>query len=174
VAALSVGVATFISVGRPENPVLAPGELIKLDCGVVIDGYLSDGGRIFVCSQPSSDQQRVYDLLLEAHERVRAAMRPGVTLGELHRVAAASIHAGGLTGYSRGNFGHSIGLDDFGEAPPFIAAGELTRLEPGMAFCLEVPYYATCLGGFQVEDMYVVTEEGVEQLGSLPFGLTVV
>ena len=57
----------------------------------------------------------------------------GVPLAQIHRIATEAVHAGGLTGYSRGHFGHSIGLDDFGEEPPFFAPGETAALEPGHA-----------------------------------------
>ena len=73
----------------------------------------------------------------------------------------------GLPNYSRGHFGHSIGMDDQTEEPPFIGPND-SVLEPGMVMCLELPYYPADVGGFNIEDMILVTESGHEVLTTLP------
>ena len=100
--------------------------------------------------------------LQSAHARARELMRPGVKLSEIYRVATEEVRSHGFPNYSRGHFGHSIGLDSFVEEPPFISANEETQLQPGMVLCLETPYYAESLGSFQLEDMILITQDGCE------------
>ena len=63
---------------------------------------------------------------------------------------------------SRGHVGHSIGLDDQVEEPPFIVPDD-APFEPGMVMSLEVPYYANSLGGFNIEDMVLCHTNGMRE-----------
>jgi Xaa-Pro aminopeptidase len=55
-----------------------------------------------------------------------------------------------------------------GEMPPFIAPKETRPLEPGMVMALETPLYMRGLGGFQIEECFIVTETGYDVMTSLP------
>jgi len=98
-------------------------------------------------------------------------MRPGVQLSEIFRVATEEIRSHGFPNYSRGHYGHSIGLDSFVEEPPFISADEDSILQPNMVICLETPYYADSVGSFQIEDMILITSEGCEIFNSYGYDL---
>ncbi len=89
----------------------------------------------------------------------------------MYQAATEEVRSHGFPNYSRGHFGHSIGLDSFVEEPPFISAEEHTELQPGMVLCLEVPYYAESLGSFQLEDMLVITQDGCEIFNTSPYDL---
>ncbi len=78
-----------------------------------------------------------------------------------------------MPNYSRGHLGHSDGLTQHFEEPPFIAPNELRPLVPNMVLSLEMPYYLYGVGAFQLERMVLVTEDGHEVLDSLPFELAV-
>ena len=171
------GAFGFISVGNGERMSfggtsgMASGDLIKFDCGVTLSGYVSDCGRTFAFGKPTATQRQLYQALQSAHARARELMRPGVKLSEVYRVATEEVRAHGFPNYSRGHFGHSIGLDSFVEEPPFISADEHGELQPGMVLCLETPYYAESLGSFQIEDMLVITQDGCEIFNTLPYDL---
>ena len=77
----------------------------------------------------------MHDALAEAHAAARRLMRPGTRISEVYEAADAVMQARGFTGYSRGHYGHSIGLDTFVEEPPFISATEHSILQPGMLLC---------------------------------------
>ena len=157
---ISAGAGAKMSFGGTSG--LSSGDLIKFDCGVTLGGYYSDCGRTFSFGKPTDTQRKVYEALRSAHARARELMRPGVKLSEIFRVATEEVRSHGFPNYSRGHFGHSIGLDSFVEEPPFISANEETELQPGMVLCLETPYYAESLGSFQVEDMILITPDGCE------------
>ena len=157
---ISAGAGAKMSFGGTSG--LSSGDLIKFDCGVTLGGYYSDCGRTFSFGKPTDTQRKVYQALQSAHARARELMRPGVKLSEIFRVATEEVRSHGFPNYSRGHFGHSIGLDSFVEEPPFISANEEAELQPGMVMCLETPYYAESLGSFQLEDMILITPDGCE------------
>lgn len=165
----------FISAGTGssfgDRSGLHSGDLIKFDCGVAVGGFYSDCGRTFAFGRASGEQRRVHDALAEAHAAAREQMRPGTPISAVYRAADEVMQARGFPGYSRGHYGHSIGLDTFVEEPPFISATEHSELQPGMLLCLEAPYYSASLGSYQIEDMILITETGHENFNTLSYEL---
>jgi Xaa-Pro aminopeptidase len=77
----------------------------------------------------------------------------------------------GFRDYDRGHFGHGVGQNVFCEEWPFISADAELPLEPGMVLAFETPYYVTGIGGFIVEDLMLITEQGHESMNRLPYEL---
>ena len=165
----------FISAGTGssfgDSSGLHSGDLIKFDCGVAVGGFYSDCGRTFAFGRATADQRRVHDALAEAHAAAREVMRPGTPISAVYRAADEVMQARGFPGYSRGHYGHSIGLDTFVEEPPFISGSEHSELQPGMLLCLETPYYSASTGSYQIEDMILITENGHENFNTLSYEL---
>lgn len=163
-----MGQRAVIDSSRRDGFGLAPGDLLKFDCGTTIGGYRSDGGRTFVLGTPQPSAARLYETLREAHSRAVAAIAPGVPVSDVYRAAADFMHAEGYPGYRRGHFGHSIGLDSFHEEPPFLGAEDPDVLEAGTVLAVETPFYGGDLGPIMIEDLVHVTDIGVEYLTALP------
>ncbi len=161
------GSFVFPHIGKGGGRVLRQGDILKLDCGVKLDGYWSDCCRVFCLGEAEPQARMVHDALEAAFEKALSMIRPGITMGEVFHAAIEEVRNRGLPNYSRGHVGHSIGLDDQVEEPPFIGPND-TPFEPGMVMSLEVPYYASSLGGFNIEDMILVTETGCENFNTLP------
>jgi Xaa-Pro aminopeptidase len=83
------------------------------------------------------------------------------------------MHAAGYPSYIRGQYGHSIGLEDFPEEPPYIAREERRPVQPGMVFAVETPYYGSDIGSIMIEDLWVVEDDGPRCLNALPHDLFV-
>jgi Xaa-Pro dipeptidase len=164
----------YIAVG-PDG--FAPGgpaqrrDIVKIDVGAVVSGYSADMARTAVIGRPTPDQRRVHAALLDAFEEGIAALEPGRPLREAHRAATAAMHRAGFVSYSRGHFGHSLGATLFNEEWPFISADSDVALEPGMVIAFETPYYIRGLGGFIIEDQFLVGETGLELMSPLPRAL---
>ena len=161
------GSFVFPHIGKGAGRVLRHGDVLKLDCGVKLDGYWSDCCRVFCLGKAEPRARMVHDALEAAFDRALSMIRPGTTMGEVFHATIEEVRNRGLPNYSRGHVGHSIGLDDQVEEPPFIGPND-TPFEPGMVMSLEVPYYASSLGGFNIEDMILVTETGCESFNTLP------
>ncbi len=144
-----------------RNRPLESDELVIMDVGCEIDGYVSDVGRTFPVSGTFSDVQREKMMVsIGAADAIIAAVRPGVTLRELTAVAYAAIpdHEERYM-QTPSFFGHHIGLN--AGDPALIDE----PLEPGMVFTVEPWYYNHDLQiAVFVEDVIVVTEDGAEVL----------
>jgi Xaa-Pro aminopeptidase len=80
---------------RAGNRVLSDGELLLIDAGCEYDYYASDVTRTFPVDGSFSDEQRaVYEVVLRAQKAAIDAVKPDVTLDEIHQGAIRSITEG--------------------------------------------------------------------------------
>ncbi|MBI4831005.1 MAG: M24 family metallopeptidase [Candidatus Lindowbacteria bacterium] len=149
-----------------KNPAL-PGDLVKYDVGADCCGYGSDIGRTFIVGRPTGLQETIYAALKAGHDAALGVVRPDVQMSEVFRVGQDTVRANGIPNYTLGHIGHSVGLDERIEEPPYLSPHEERLLSPGMVLCVEMPYYAYGVGAFQLEDMVLVTDSGHERLTTL-------
>jgi Xaa-Pro dipeptidase len=163
--------AVAVGIGASASAV-APGQTVKFDMQVDVGGYHSDIGRT-VAFAPTSDQLTIYAALHDALLRAQELIRPGARFADIYAAGAGAMHAAGFSNYSRGHLGHSVGLTQNFEEPPFIEPGEYRRIEAGMVLSLELPFYVYGVGAFQLERMLLITGDGYEAMDQLPFSLAV-
>jgi Xaa-Pro aminopeptidase len=142
--------------GTPTDRSIGPGELLRIDLGVVIDGYHGDLARTAAAAPAGQRERDGYENLWEIHESALELFEPGRTVGEIAGYVEAEIGRRGLRALDS-YIGHSVGLGV--HEPPRVEPGEPTQLEPGMVFCLE-PAVEDEDGLLHVEDMVLVTEHG--------------
>ncbi len=144
-----------------RNRKMQDGELVIFDVGCELDHYASDVGRTFPVSGRFTPRQReLIKMVTGVTDAMIAAVRPGVTLGEVQAVGVARIPAAERKYMQTGFFfGHHIGLD-VGDPSLRDAA-----LSPGMIFTIEPWYYNHDeeIAVF-IEDNILVTETGAENL----------
>jgi Xaa-Pro aminopeptidase len=153
--------------------VLAEGELVVVDIGARHGYYCGDLTRTFPVSGAFTPRQRqLYGAVLAAYDAAAATLKPGSTIAAARKAAFAAFEGSGVTGdggRTLGNFfihglGHFLGLE------AHDAGGEGPVLEPGMVVTVEPGVYLPAEGvGIRVEDDYLITEGGAENLsGALP------
>ena len=145
-------------------------------------GCWADMTRTFVRGDISDPIAEIHALVLDAHERVCAAARPGARCADLYGIACDVFEAAGHpTGRTKApgeilregfffGLGHGVGLEVH-EDPALgrsgrasLIAGDVIAVEPGTS--------VRELGGTRVEDLLLVTDDGNERLtGSFPYGL---
>jgi len=170
----AVGAGVGVGVDSERDAGLQEGNLIKFDCGTTVGGYRGDGGRTFVYEKAKPAAVRLFGVLQEAHDRACKAIRPGVEVGEIFRIAQNHITGNGYPRFRRGHYGHSLGIDTFHEEPPYVSEGERTLIQPGMVLAIETPAYTTDAGAIMIEDLVHVLPDGIERLHKLPHELGVV
>lgn len=159
----------LVAVGDGQSPVtVGPGQTVKLDMQVDVNGYHSDIGRTY-CLQPTHEQQGIYDALRNALDAAIAAAVPGAPISDIWQAGTTAMRASGFGNYSRGHLGHSVGLAHHYEEAPFVSATEMRPLAPGMVISIELPYYLLGIGGYQMERMVMVGETAVDVVDTLPF-----
>src|ERR1700730_16281441 len=70
---LCVSVNDEVVHGIPGKRVLLEGDLVSLDCGLILDGWWADSGLSVACGEASPEVQRLIDVTHEALERGSAA-----------------------------------------------------------------------------------------------------
>jgi Xaa-Pro aminopeptidase len=164
---VTTGERSALADAYPSSAKLSKGDLVRFDIGCTVDGYWADMARTAVVGEPTAEQQKRYDALLEGEEAERVVARAGTRAGDLFRIAVDRVRQGGLSEYQRSHCGHGIGIDVH-EFPTLNAANQNVELEDGMVLCVETPYYQIGWGGMMVEDMIVIRSTGSESLTHLP------
>ncbi|HEX6922151.1 MAG TPA: Xaa-Pro peptidase family protein [Actinomycetes bacterium] len=143
--------------------VLQPGDPVVVDIGgTTPEGYCSDCTRMYVLGEAPDDFTAYFRVLHEAQLAACAHARPGVTAESVDAAARAVITAAGYGEAFLHRTGHGIGVESHEE--PYIVEGNTTVLEPGMAFSIEPGIYLAGRHGARIEDIVVVTDDGIERL----------
>lgn len=160
------GLRSAMPHGVASEKVIEQGDLITLDFGCYYQGYVSDMTRTFAVGDPGDKLKEIYQIVLEAQEKVLAAAKPGMTGIELDAIARdhiASFGYGDAFGHSTG---HGIGLEihegpnvSFRADKAFVVGNVITD-EPGI--------YLPGIGGVRIEDDLLITETGNKVLTHSP------
>ncbi len=141
---------------------LEAGELVTIDFGGRVAGYHADETVTVALGTPPEELRKIYATVLEAHDLAIAAIRPGMALAEIDRLARDYIDAAGYGDYFGHGLGHGIGLEVH-EAPT-VSSRSKAIAEPGIVVTIEPGIYLPGLGGVRIEDMILVTEDGARIL----------
>ncbi|WP_199442027.1 M24 family metallopeptidase [Umezawaea beigongshangensis] len=176
-------VAEFVIVGSGPNGasphhglsdrVIEAGDVVVVDIGgPVAEGYNSDSTRTYSVGEPAhAEVAATYAVLQAAQAAAVAAVRPGVPAEAVDAAARRVIDEAGFGEFFVHRTGHGIGLDVHEE--PYVVGGNALPLEEGMAFSVEPGIYLPGRWGARIEDIVVVTADGVEPLNNRPHELVV-
>lgn len=165
------GVRGALPHGVASTKLLAGGELVTIDFGVRCHGYHSDETVTVALGEVGERLREIHAVVLEAHDRAIAAIRPGVDLKQIDAVARDFIGARGYGSYFGHGLGHGVGLGVH-EYPTVSPRSAAVAVE-GMVFTVEPGIYIPNLGGVRIEDMVLVTAEGCRLLTRLNKNLLV-
>jgi methionyl aminopeptidase len=138
-ATLCTSVNDVIVHGIPsERCILKEGDIISLDCGVVVDGFYGDGAVTLPVGKISPEAQRLLQVTRECLELAVKEARPGRRLGDVS--AAIQRHAE-EAGFSvvREFVGHGIGrsLHEEPQVCNYGVPGTGPELRPGLVLAIE-------------------------------------
>ncbi len=149
--------------GPPTQRVLEPGDLFILDFSVVIGGYRSDfTNTLAVGGRPTADQQRLFDLCLQAMAAGERELRPGQSCRTVYGAVRDVFERAGVAEHFPHHAGHGLGLTH-PEAPFFVREADET-LEENDVVTLEPGLYIRGIGGIRIERNYLITARGPENL----------
>lgn len=156
----------------PTERKLQAGDLLVIDYGATVDGYISDITRTFAVGQVDAEYARIHKIVQAANAAGRAAGKPGAPCANVDIAAREVIDKSGYGEYFTHRTGHGIGME--GHEHPYMRGDNMQLLEPGMAYTVEPGIYLPGRNGVRVEDNMVVTETGSESLSDLPREMRVV
>lgn len=165
-AIISVGSNTSTSHGLSEPLALKPRDVVWIDFGHIYHGYNSDCTRTFFIGEPDAEAARLYNVVYQAQTAAVAAVRPGVCIGDIDRVARDIITAAGYGNYFTHRTGHGLGLSIHEE--PYARADNCLVLQEGMVFTIEPGIYLPGQLGIRIEDDVLVTASGAHIFNAAP------
>ncbi|MBS3972988.1 MAG: aminopeptidase P family protein [Erysipelotrichia bacterium] len=155
-------------LGYSSDKIITSRDVVKFDGGVHggTSFYTTDFSRSWLMSEVDPWLVEVKRNLMEAHELMLRAMKPGLSFKELFNIGYQHTLAK-YPFYVRGHLGHSISMGPQTAEVPFISSNQEGVLEEGMILSVENPMYITGYNGFNIEDMVLVTRDGIEILTPL-------
>ena len=111
-------------------------------------------------------QKEIYGAVLEAQTEALNGLHAGMTGREADAIARNVITKAGYGSYFGHALGHSVGL--YIHEKPTLSPADHTVLEPGMVETVEPGIYIPGFGGVRIEDMVIITENGIRNLTSSP------
>lgn len=147
------------------------GDAVVIDIGGTRQGYCSDMTRNYAVGHVPEGYAALHTVLEQAQEAAVQAVAPGSSAEAVDAVARSIIAAAGHGAHFVHRTGHGIGIEEHEE--PWIVGGNPLPLEPGMAFSVEPGIYVPGRYGARIEDIVVVTPDGVERCNHRPRELVV-
>ncbi len=171
-AAVQFDEKTALPHARSGTEELLEGEMVLMDCGCSIAGYNTDMTRVGVVGEPTDEQKKVYSIVLHALETATEKIKPGMACGAADGIARRLIQEEGYGDYFTHRLGHGIGLEV--HEPPYLVRGNSQSLEPGMTHSIEPGIYMEGKFGVRIEDLVVITSDGLEVLTYTPRNLFII
>ena len=141
--------------GIPGRRRLAHGDLVSIDCGATLDGWVADAAISFTIGPPGPDDDRLIGTARTALEAGIGAAVAGARIGDISAAIGAVGRAGGY-GINTDFGGHGVGRS-MHEAPSVPNEGRAGRglvLSPGLVVAIE-PWF---MGGGS--DKYQIDDDG--------------
>lgn len=162
----AVGARAALPHAIPTDHRCEESPLLLVDWGARRDMYNSDLTRVLVTGKPNAKLAKVYGVVLAAQLAGIAAIRPGVSAGQIDQIARQKIDQAGYGRYFGHSLGHGLGLRVH-EAPG-LRTGNDAPLRPGMVVTVEPGIYLKDWGGIRIEDDVLVTKQGHQVITSVP------
>lgn len=171
------GPRTNIAHGLPSLRKIEKDDLVMIDLHPVVDGYSSDLCRTVCAGNPSSEQQKAYDLYVKALEDTIGMVKEGVEMMDLEQQMHGIFKDAGYGDHVFGPPIHGIGIE-FEEAP--LPAGHAffhgekapPPLPKNVVIAVGNCGLYTGPWGIREEDTVAVGPEGPVALTSFPRQLT--
>ncbi len=175
----TVSVGTFRLRKPPADKAVERGDLIVINSGFCVEGYMSDVNKVAYVlddgeTKPPALIQRMFDTCLRATQAAVAKIRPGATGVEVDQAARDVVISAGFreyghaTGHTTGLWVHGLGIilgpewEAYGDKVHMkIHKNDIYAVEPSISF-----YSEQHQGNIRIhfQEMVIVEEEGARYL----------
>jgi len=158
--------------GTATDRKIKKGDVVLLDFGCVINGFVSDISRTVVVGKATKEQKDMYKLLIQAKEEAIKTVCPSMNGKTLDEAARSIIRDAGFGDYFKHSLGHGIGL--VAHEKPIITFRKDDQIIPENAvIAIEPGIYIPDKYGMRVEDDVLVTRSGGKHFTKAPEELVV-
>ena len=170
-----------IETDGAHNPVtnkrVERGDICSLNCFPMIFGYYTAVERTLFCESVDEASLHVWNVNCEVMREGSAMIRPGVSCSEIAHALNDLYRRHDLLRFRSFGYGHSFGVLShyYGRESGLELREDVdTVLEPGMVVSMEpmvtLPEGMPGAGGYREHDIFIVTEDGAENITNFPFG----
>ena len=164
--------------GTQALPLGANGTLLRQGQAVMVDMagnygvYYSDMTRTYSIGRLTDEAYRLHELSCTIHHEVMQRATPGTSCAALYNDSLRMVEEAGALPYFMGTelqaqfVGHGLGLQ-INELPVLMGRSK-DCLQPGMVIAFEPKIVLPHIGAVGIENTYLVTETGVENLTPAP------
>jgi len=137
-AVTNVSVNEVLVHGIPGPQRLNDGDIVSIDCGTIIEGFVADSALTVAVGEISEEAHRLMDVTLESLYAGIDHMRPGMRTGDVSAAIQAYVEDHGFE-VVREYTGHGVGrnMHEDPQVPNYGRAGKGLPLRPGMTIALE-------------------------------------
>lgn len=124
--------------GIPGDRVLHSGDIVGIDIGVTLNGFISDAAQTIIIGSASPEVEKLVEVTRESLSAAVQAAERGKRISDISRAVFRTVDAHGY-GVVKEYCGHGVGLDlhEEPQIPNYIGIGPNPRLKPGMVLAIE-------------------------------------
>ena len=137
-ATLCTSVNEVVVHGIPSDYQLKEGDIISVDCGVILNGWYGDSAYTFGVGEIGEDKKRLLEYTKESLEEGVKKAIAGNRIGDISNAVQSKAESGGYS-VVRELIGHGIGkkLHERPNVPNFGKKGSGPKLKKGLVICIE-------------------------------------
>ena len=146
---LCISVNEEVVHGIPGKREIKDGDLVSLDCGLILDGLWADSGCTVMVGNVSDEARRLVEVTRESLQKGIEQALPGNRVGDISAAVQRHVESNGFS-VVRNFVGHGIGrnMHEEPQVPNFGVAGAGPLLRTGYALAIEPMVNA---GGHEVQ-----------------------
>lgn len=124
--------------GIPSKYILREGDVVSVDCGVILNGWYGDSAFTFAVGEISGEIKRLLDFTRESLEDGVKEAVAGNRIGDISFAVQSKAESGGYS-VVRELVGHGLGkkLHETPEVPNYGKRGTGPKMEKGLVICIE-------------------------------------
>ena len=129
---------TMVVHGIPGPYKLEKGDILSIDIGVTLDGWVADGASTIPVGQIDETTQKLLTVTKESLDLAAAQMVPGNRVGDIGHAVQSHVEAAGFS-IIRTLVGHGVGqnMHEEPQIPNYGVPGRGPEIEEGMVFAIE-------------------------------------
>lgn len=162
-ATACISVNEVVIHGIPSGQrIIADGDIVSIDVGVLLNGYHADMARTFCAGNVSEEAKKLIEVTKESFWRGIAKATDGARVGDIGHAIESYVHENGFS-VVEDYVGHGVGthLHEDPDVPNYGKPGRGMRLRKGMTIAVEPMINAGCADVVQLKDGWtVVTKDG--------------
>lgn len=124
--------------GIPSKYELRDGDIISIDCGVILEGFYGDSAFTYPVGEISDERRRLLEYTRESLEAGAGQAISGNRVGDISWAVQNKAESGGFS-VVRELVGHGLGkkLHESPEVPNYGRRGRGPKLKEGLVICIE-------------------------------------